>query len=217
MTAKELLTIIQQAGESVHSNASFLKSIKEDNIFLDKEFVNNYIKTKNEQMPTDFQDSHFYDIIENSFVTLKDTITNTPLIFKGENIHSCDVPLFGTADFKEFDAFVETSDDESVIVFNEGLLMFIQRLKEIYTIEHWLKANNEITEQMDNLLTLNFFDIMLSFHLFSNAYYAIPLIWCNIDNLSDIGYPEKIYELESPFDKYVGNEDYLNFEFEISL
>lgn len=216
MTAKELLTIIQQTGKNIHSNAEFLKNIEKNN-FFDKEFINNYIKTTNEQMPTDFQNSHFYDIIKNSFVTLKDTITNASLRFKGEDISPCDVPLFGTADFKEFDAFVETSDDESVIVFNEGLIMFIQRLKEIYTIEHWLKANNKITKQMDNLLTLNFFDIMLSFHLFSNAYYAIPLIWCNAEDLNDIGYPEKICKLESPFDKYIGNQNYMDFEFEISL
>lgn len=217
MTAKELLTAIQLSGQNVHNNSEFSAMIEKEGDLVDKNFINKYIKSKNDRMPTDFQNTHFYDIIDESFITLKDTIANNTFKFKGRDVISCDIPLFGTADFKEFNAFVETSDNEPVIVFNEGLLMFMERLMGIYTMEHWLRANNKMTEQMNNLLTLNFLDVMLSFHLFSNAYYAIPLVWCNIDDLNDIGSPEKIYELESPFDDYIGEQDYIIFEHQISL
>lgn len=217
MTAKELLTAIQLAGQHIHNNSDFLEILKKKDDIFDKRFINNYIKEKHNRMPTVFQNTHFYDIIDESFIILRDTITNTVLNFKNREIHFSDIPLFGTADFKEFNAFVETADGEPVIVFNEGLLMFTQRLIEIYTIDHWLCANHKMTKQMKELLTLNFLDVMLSFHLFSNAYFAIPLVWCNIDDLNDIGSPEKLYELDSPFDDYISKEEYLAFEHQISI
>lgn len=217
MTAKELLTAIQLSGQSVYDNSDLSEIIVNEGEILDKNFINNYIKTKINRMPTDFQNTHFYDIIDESFSSLRETISNASLKFRGCDIRFCDIPLFGTANFKEFNAFVETADSEPVIVFNEGLLMFMQRLIEIYTMEHWLCANHKMTKQMYELLTSNFLDIMLSFHLFSNAYFAIPLRWCNISDLNDIGSPEKLYEHVSPFDDYVWKEDYLLFEQQISL
>lgn len=217
MTAKELLTTIQLSGDKVTKNTEFLELAERDSDLFDKKFVNDYIKSQYSRLPTDFQNSHFYDIIDESFSVLRNIVLNFNINFDGQTIEPCDIPLFGTADFKEFNAFVETSDSEPVIVFNEGLLMFTQKLMEIYTIEHWLRARNKMTEQMEHLLTLNFFDIMFCFHLFSNAYYAIPLAWCNIEDLNDVGSPEKLYELESPFDEYIGEQDYMIFEYEISL
>ncbi len=217
MTAKELLTAIQLAGQHVHNNSDFSEMLEKKDDIFDKRFINNYIREKHNRMPTVFQNTHFYDIIDESFITLKDTVINTSLEFKNRKIHFCDIPLFGTADFKEFNAFVETADGDAVIVFNEGLLMFTQKLIEIYTLDHWLRANHKMTKQMNELLTLNFLDVMLSFHLFSNAYFAIPLVWCNIDDLDDIGSPEKLYELDSPFDDYLSKEDYITFERQISM
>lgn len=217
MTAKDLLTSLQLTGESVHSNAEHLEVLKNMPLIFTKEFFNNFIRTKYEKMPTDFQNSHFYEIIDESFTVLKYTVTNTTIQFKGTNILPCKFPLFGTVDFKEFDAFVETTDNESVVVFNEGLLMFIQRLMEIYTMEHFLRIRKKMTDKTAKLLTLNFFDVMLSFHLFSNAYYAIPLVLCDIEDLKDLEFPEKIYEHISPFDDYVGDADYMAFESEISI
>ena len=217
MTAKELLIAIQLSGYTIDDNAEFLEFVKKDTKFFDKKFVDNYIIPEHDRLPTNHQSSHFYKIIEESFSILKLILSELKINFKGQVLEPCDVPLFGTADFKEFNAFVETSDDEPVIVFNEGLLRLTQKLLEIYTMEHWLIAKNKMTEQMKNLLTLNFFDIMLSFHLFSNAYYAIPLEWCNIEDLDDIGSPEKLSLLKSPFEEHLSEQDYIAFEHEIRV
>lgn len=217
MTSKELLTALQLAGGKVNSNSEFIKSIENTKGVFDQDFIKTYLKPEYKRLPTNFQSSHFYDIIEESFLGLKETVAKGNIKFKDYEILSCDIPTFGTVDFKEFNAFVETTDTDSVIVFNEGLLMFIQRLKQIYTLELWIRSKKKMTEEMKKLLTLNFFDIMLSFHLFSNAYYAIPLDWCNIEDLSDIDSAEKLYELESPFDEFISDLDYMFFDSDIGL
>lgn len=216
MTAKDLLTKIQLFGENVHSNDEYLKGIENEQFIFNKQKVMDLIKTSYNRMPTDFQNSHFYDIIRDSFSVLKDTINSTEIKFCNRIIQPKPVPLFGTANFDGFNAFVETADNVSVIVFNEGLLKFVERLKEIYLKEHWLIVHKEITPHLRKIFTKNFVDIILSFYLFSDAYYAIPLVWCDIDNLDDLNYPDKIYEYSSPFENFFWDDDYLQCEYEMT-
>lgn len=216
MTANELLTKIQLFGEKVHSNNEYLKKIENEHFNFNKQKLVDHIKASNNRMPTDYQNSYFYDIIENSFSVLKETIDSTEIKFCNRIIQPKPVPLFGTANFNEFNAFVETTDNVSVIVFNEGLLKFMERLKEIYIKEHWLIAHKEINPHLRKVFTKNFVDIILSFYLFSDAYYAIPLEWCDITNLNDLDCPDKIYEFSSPFENYFWDDEYLQCEYEMT-
>ena len=77
MTANELLTKIQLFGEKVHSNNEYLKKIENEHFNFNKQKLVDHIKASNNRMPTDYQNSHFYDIIENSFSVLKETIDST--------------------------------------------------------------------------------------------------------------------------------------------
>lgn len=74
-----------------------------------------------------------------------------------------------------------------------------QRLMLLLTKERWLSVKKLITDKHQELLTRNFLDIMMCFYVFSDAYLAIPLEWCEAESFEDLT-PEKIYDLESSFD-----------------
>lgn len=215
MNAEELLYNIQLLGKTQHSNRDFLKETKRD---LAKKYPGVISKLENsvERMPTDYQDSHFFDIIKDSFNILKETVLNKNIKFGEKIIKPEPIPLFGTVDIDGCNAFIRVLDNDNkvaVIVFNNILLMFTQRLMEIYTTEHWLTMKKQMNKYFQVLLTKNFIDVMLCLHLFNNPYYALPLFWSEIENLD---YPEKFYDTSSVFDDIFGNEEYLLFEHQIS-
>ncbi len=137
MTPKELLTTIQlSSNHFVENNYEHLKMMRkkyssDDNFkFTERLF---------DSLPTDYQNSHFYKLIENSFQILDENIRNKNIVYGNQVIHCKPLPLFGTANFEDFNAFVTSADKSTVIVFNEGLLMFTEKLMEIYTKERWLR------------------------------------------------------------------------------
>lgn len=196
MKAKDLLTSLQMAGRSFYSNKKFLYDTRKG---LKAEIYKGVIKRledDNKKMPTDYQDSHFYHIIEDSFNSLIRTIDENKIEFNRTTIQPEKVPLFGTADFAGYNAFVE-ADDEKVIVFNNDLLKFTQHMIEIYTKEHWLYSKGLMNRHIQKLLAQNFVDTMLCFHIFSDAYATIPLALCEIDDLDNLDDPDKLSNLVS--------------------
>lgn len=217
MNAKVLLASLQIAGKTYHSNEEFLNETRDGLKFTEYKYIIKLIEDSNKRMPTDYQESHFYDIIKESFDSLEQTLTENEIKFEGVTISPEKIPLFGTASFMGYDAFVEVGGDEKVIVFNDDLLKFTQRIIEIYTKEHWLKSKGLMNKYIKKILAQNFVDTMLCFHVFSDAYAAIPLSWCEISDLDDLGDPDKIYELTSSIDELIDYEQYFVFENQISV
>lgn len=136
MNAKELLASLQIAGRTCHSNKEFLHRTREELKSEEYKEIIKRLEESNKNMPTDYQDSHFYDIVKESFDSLVETLTNNDIEFKGTTVQPEKIPLFGTTDFKGYNAFVEADGEENIIVFNNDLLKFTQHMIEIYAKEH---------------------------------------------------------------------------------
>ena len=217
MNAKELLTAIQISGKSVSDNRRDLQTYiniknKHGNkdTFINYDYLIQELQKTSDRMPTNYQNSHFYNIIVDSFNILDETINNETISYNGKNIEIKPVPMYGTASLKGYNAFIRT-DDEPVIVFNDDLLMLTDKLIEIYTKTHWLASNDLLNDKYLDLLTRNFIDVMYCFYFESDAYNAIPLDWCEIENFDDLLSIEKIYENTFEFENLFVNNNYLSF------
>lgn len=213
MNAKELLTSLQIAGRTYHSNKALLHGLKSEKY----KGIKKMIEESNKEMPTDYQESHYYDIIKNSFDSLSKTLNQNDIKFQGISIRPEELPLYGTADLAGYNAFVTPKGDEKVIVFNNELLRFTQRIIEIYTIEYWLTLNNLMNKHIKKILVQNFVDVMFCCHIFENSYAAIPLLYCEIDNLDDLGDLNKLYELQSSIYERIDFEKYFWVEDQITI
>ena len=217
MNAKELLASLQIAGRTCHSNKEFLHRTREELKSEEYKEIIKRLEESNKNMPTDYQDSHFYDIVKESFDSLVETLTNNDIEFKGTTVQPEKIPLFGTTDFKGYNAFVEADGEENIIVFNNDLLKFTQHMIEIYAKEHWLYSKGLMNKNLKKILAQNFVDAMLCYEIFSDAYATIPLAWCEISDLDDLDYPDKIYEVTSSFDGLIDFEQYFLFENQIRI
>lgn len=213
MNAKELLTSLQIAGRTYHSNKALLHGLESEKY----KGIKKMIEESNKEMPTDYQESHYYDIIKNSFDSLSKTLNQNDIKFQGISIRPEELPLYGTADLAGYNAFVTPKGDEKVIVFNNELLRFTQRIIEIYTIEYWLTLNNLMNKHIKKILVQNFVDVMFCWHIFENSYAAIPLLYCEIDNLDDLGDLNKLYELQSSIYERIDFEKYFWVEDQITI
>lgn len=203
MTAQELLSSIQLSGDNVNSNNKFLQKIHNNLNGTEYDELIKRIQSDNSRMPTDYQESFFYDMIEEVFNDLKDTVQNEVIMFKNKKIQYRPIPLFGTANLNESNAFVEVEDGVPVIVFSNDFMEFIRSLLELYTKEHWLVSKKLMTSKYQDIFTRHFIDIMYCFHKcpkYSNAH-IIPLDWCEIENFDDFDHPDKL-------SKFIENTDY---------
>lgn len=217
MNAKELLTSLQIGGRTYYSNSEFLNKNREELKSEEYKGVIKLIEDSNKRMPTDYQDSHFYNIIEDSFDSLSRTMIEKDIEFKGIKIYPERIPLFGTADFEGYNAFVEAEDKIKVIVFNNDLLKFTQQIMEIYTKEHWLTSKGLINKDIKKIFAQHFCDVMLCYHIFSDAYATVPLAFCEISDLDYLGDQDKIYELSSSIDELIDFDQYYLFESQIRI
>lgn len=181
MTAKELLRLIQLSGERVRSNEEYLRKIKREINTEKYSYIIDRIGEINSRMPTDFQDSHYYDIISGIFQILETTVKEHSIFFDGAPVSAQPIPIFGTVSSKGYNALIALSD-EPVIAFNDDLLIFTDRILHIYTIEHWLAANKLMTQKIRDVLTRNFIDLMVCFYCGVDLTYVLPIEACNADN-----------------------------------
>ncbi|MBR6401741.1 MAG: hypothetical protein IKS17_11080 [Firmicutes bacterium] len=216
MTNKERLSILQQLFDNGKSNSSHLKEMREHLQNSNYSWAFDQIAKSYYEMPTDYQNTHFYDIIKDSFFILEKTIKEKNLVFKDTNVIPKPLPAFGTIERGEYYAFIEKSNDNTVIVFNNGLIKLTQRLSELLAIEWWLNKKQLITKKLQDLILRNFLDILMCYYLFSDAYRAVPLRFCEADSFGNLE-PNQIYELRSSFDFMNGYDDqsYLLFETEV--
>lgn len=217
MNAKELLASLQIAGKTYHSNKEFLYKTREGLKSEEYKGVIKLLEESNKSMPTDYQESHFYNIVKESFDSLVETLATNEIRFRGITVQPEKIPLFGTTDFKGYNAFVEADGDEKVIVFNNDLLKFTQHMIEIYAKEHWLSSKGLMNKNVKKILAQNFVDAMLCYEIFSDAYATIPLAWCEISDLDDLDDLDKIYEVTSTVDDLIDFEQYFLFENQIKI
>lgn len=213
MNAKEILTSLQIGGRTYHSNKKLLYGLEAEKY----KGIKKLIEESNKKMPTDYQESHYYDIIKDSFDSLIRTLNENDINFNGKVIHPKNVPLYGTADLVGYNAFVKAGDDEKVIVFNHDLLKFTQRMLEIFAKEYWLLSKGLMNKHIKKILAQNFVDVMLCHHIFGDSYAAIPLLFCEIDNLDDLDDLNKLYELKSSIDEQIDFEKYFMLEDQIRI
>ena len=223
MTAKELLSIIQQTGKSVSKNEVNLDSIKRiisrfDNgtKTIDYNSIYERMKKEYDNLPTDYQNSHFYEIIKDAFETLYSVTNTKDILFKGNKIRGMSVPLYGTASLEGYNAHIFT-DDESVIVFNDELLMLTEKLVEIYTKFCWLVKIKKLSKKYAILIVKNFIDVLYCFCYYKDAYNSIPLDWCEITNFDDLNSIEKIYETDFEMETNFVDVEYIDFFYDLGL
>jgi hypothetical protein len=192
MDAYELLKVIQLAGNNVRSNESDLQ----ERILMfnntEYSFIIEKTRQSNNSMPTDYQDSHFYDLIKNSFAILNETIKTEEIIFDGKKIQPRPLPLYGTVDFDSFNAFITADNSDPVIVLNNGLLKFTQKIIELITKEHYLRSKNLFSKKYQGIFTKNFIDAMMCYYIYGDVYGAISLDLCDIENFDDLKDSEKV-------------------------
>ena len=184
MTAKELLSLIQLSGERVQSNKEYLRKIQRELNSKEYGYIIERIGEVNRRMPTDFQDSHYYDMISGTFSILETTVNEHTICFKDIPIQTQPIPIFGTVASRGYNAFIAPCD-EPVIVFNDDLLIFTERILRIYTIEHWLAANKQLTPKIKDLLTRNFIDMLVCFFCGVDLTYVLAIESCNADNWNE--------------------------------
>lgn len=223
MTAKELLSIIQQSGKTVRRNSDDLEIIRKITSHYENESksVNNnliYLKMKKnyDSLPTDYQYSNFYGIIKDAFESLYSVISNKDIIFLGNRIEHISMPLYGTASLDGYNAHIFT-DDEPVIVFNDELLMLTEKLVEIYTKFCWLVKIKKLSRKYAVLIVKNFIDVLYCFCNYKDAYNSIPLDWCEISNFDDLNSIEKIYDIDFEMETNFDDVEYKNFYYELGL
>lgn len=184
MTAKELLSLIQLSGERVRSNEEYLRRIQRELSANEYSYIIERIGETNRRMPTDFQDSHYYDMISGIFQILETTVSEHAILFKGIPINTKPIPIFGTVASRGYNALI-TPSDEPVIAFNDDLLIFTERILHIYTLEHWLAANKQLTSKIKDILTRNFIDLLVCFFCGVDLTYVLPIEACNADNWNE--------------------------------
>lgn len=223
MTAKKLLSIIQQSGKTVSKNNRDLESVKrivskfvDEEKTVDYSFIYDYMKKDYDSLPTDYQNSHFYDIIKEAFEVLDAVIKTKDIQFYDNRIEKISIPLYGTASIEGYNAHIFT-DDEPVIVFNDDLLMLTEKLIEIYTKFCWLVKKNKLSRNYAELIIKNFIDVLYCFNYYKDAYNSIPLDWCEISNLDDLNSVEKIYRTDFKMEKNFVDIEYIDFFYELDL
>jgi|GEM_PF-3106449 len=186
VSAENLIKGIQlSSGKDMHNNKLFYEQMV--NFFDNKNTrVLKDLRDTTDRMPTDYQDSHFYNMIAESFSVLKETAETKQIKFAHRNVVAKPVPVFGTFDMESLSTFLVVDDQTPAIIFSNGLLKFTQRILEIIIKEQFLRDKNMLTDQDKESFAKNFIDVMISFHLFHDAYYAIPLDLCNTDDLDSL-------------------------------
>jgi len=210
MNAHELLRSIQLAGNRVRSNKGDLYETIRQLKNTKYDFIIERKKQDNEEMPTDYQDSHFYYMAKIAFDILVNSVESEKIIFKNREITSRPLPLYGTVDFDSFNAFIATDDGATIIALNNGLLKFTQKIIELVAKEHYLRSKNIFNIARQELFTRNFIDVMISFHIYADSYFAIPLDLCGVKSVDDLKDDNKVDEhLSSEIGLY--DETYLPF------
>lgn len=194
MDAKELLKSIQLLGKNVKSNEYYLQKIIRESKNSKYNFLIDKIKETNSKLPTDYQESHFYSIIEDSFSILEEIINLNNIQFHGQKIELKALPVYGTVDWDSYNAFVKITNNNPIIVFNNGLLKFTDRIIKLIVEEIYLKYKNILDHRYQELFTKHFIDIMLCYHLYCDAYRAIPIEWCGISDFNDLDDMDKVLE-----------------------
>lgn len=210
MTAKELLSLIQLSGERVRSNEEYLRKIQRELTANEYSYIIERIGEANRRMPTDFQDSHYYDMISGIFNILETTVNEHTICFKGNPIITKPIPIFGTVASRGYNALI-TPSDEPVIAFNDDLLIFTERILHIYTLEHWLAANKQLTPRIKDVLTRNFIDLLVCFFCGVDLTYVLPIEACNADNWNEFEEYDIPEDVILPFD-CVYDSRYMLFE-----
>ena len=162
MTAKELLSLIQLSGERVRSNEEYLRRIQRELSANEYSYIIERIGETNRRMPTDFQDSHYYDMISGIFQILETTVSEHTILFKGIPINTKPIPIFGTVASRGYNALI-TPSDEPVIAFNDDLLIFTERilhiLPQLTCMIHLIKEQNSVQSNVVHQLNLKSVEI----------------------------------------------------------
>lgn len=213
MTAEQLLKSIQLSAGREHGNDEYIEKLQRESKGAKDDKIIQKLKMEYAKMPTNYQDSHFYDIIIDSFEILKDTVENENFEFEGRIIQPKSIPLFGTADLNGCNAFIATEDSDPVIVFNNDLLKFVECMLHIYSFEKWILMQGLMSESCQNLLTKNFIDMMYCYYV-SDIYFSRDLTSYEFDADMELHIPKKANG-DLSFLKYIFCDEHHKFHFDL--
>lgn len=140
------------------------------------------------ELPTDYQDSHFYSIMSNAASALNRVIENKRILdFDGNRIELKPMPVFITLESDDCNASVEWLNEAKAIMFSNRFIRLIERLIELVVEEIIRQAKGIAGKETRDILTKNFIDIMSMHYIHKehDAYFAKPIDLLLNDNIYD--------------------------------
>lgn len=181
MNAKELLYSLQarhnQFQEAFYSNydefrVAYLRIA--GTIYNEKRLRELYFAEKaNEAMlPTKYQNSLFYQYIQPSIEPISQLIDrSSSFVFFGKMIEFQPVPLYGTLELDNHNAFIAMADDEPLIVINEGLISLLMQFS-ILAVANMLYGLTD-SEKQEQIIR-HYIDFIICSLFYNNKLAAIP-------------------------------------------
>lgn len=126
---------------------------------------------RNNSLLTQYEDFHLTGLMDQSYEELRNLVFNRKINVHGDAMdYSKQFPIYGTIHSHDFGANIIPCDDVPLIVFNEGLLHFTNRILSILNFENLY--HHKLTPTEKSNLTKEFIDIMIWFHFDGDPYYA---------------------------------------------
>lgn len=175
MNAEDLLASIQIGYRKKSENNNDFYAWVVNNYKHHKIPIAEKIKQKHDSLPTKYEESHFYDMITDSFKELKDIVENYAIHFDGHRLKYRPIPLFGTAEFNNLSCYVTAN--QPVLIFSQALLKLASRVIDLFVQEAAaaIKNGGTLVKSVKDKYTRNFIDILYCFLHGIDPYYASPI------------------------------------------
>ncbi len=175
MNARDVLIKLQKMHYNVplrsEEQQNMIEMIKKGIMGEEYEQIMQKYEERQKCLLTPYEDFHLIGLMEQSYDELRDLIQNKKINVNGKAInYSKQFPIYGTIQSHDFQACVIPCDDVPLIVFNEGLLHFTNRILFILNFENMYY--HKLTTEEKVKLTKEFIDVMIWFHFDGEPYYA---------------------------------------------
>lgn len=175
MNAKEVLIKLQKMHYKVplrsEEQKNMMEMLKKEVLGDDYEKIMLKYEERQKSLLTPYEDFHLVGLMDQGYEELRDLIHRKKINVNGKAMdYTKQFPLYGTIKSHDFQACVIPCDDVPLIVFNEGLLHFTNRILSILNFENMYYRR--LTSEQRIKLTKEFIDVMIWFHFDGEPYYA---------------------------------------------
>ena len=175
MNAKETLIRLQK----LHYNKplrskeeqAMLETIKKGVLGENYEEIMLKYEERQKSLLTPYEDFHLVGLMEQGYEELRELVNKKKINVNGRALdYANQFPIYGTIQSSDFQACVIPCDDVPLIIFNEGLLHFANRMLSVLNFENMYYYR--LTTEQRIKLTKEFIDVMIWFHFDGEPYYA---------------------------------------------